>query len=107
GVLAKGGADDFAHMPRDWVWLVGICQWAETAALLKDQDACATLYEILLPWRELVISTGGAAWGTVVHHLCLLAIALGREHEAQQHLRDAAAMHARLGAPVWLVQTHV
>ena len=59
-----------------------------------------------VPWRELVISTGGAAWGTVVHHLCLLAIALGRE-EAGEHLQDAAAMHERLGAPVWLAQTHV
>ncbi len=106
-LLRRAAADGFAHMPRDWVWLVGICQWAETAALLRDRDACTTLYRILLPWRELVISTGGAAWGTVVHHLCLLTIALGLDHEAEGHLRDAAAMHARLGAPVWLAQTHV
>ena len=27
-LLDKAAADDFAHMPRDWVWLVGICQSA-------------------------------------------------------------------------------
>ena len=106
-LLNMAAADRFEHMPRDWVWLVGLCQWAEAAALLGARDACADLYELLLPWRELVISTGGAAWGTVAHHLCLLAIALARDAQADEHLAAAARLHARLGAPIWLAQTHV
>ena len=106
-LLRAAAADHFEHMPRDWVWLVGLCQWAEAAALLGDRDACADLYELLLPWRELVISTGGAAWGTVIHHLCLLTVALERWDEAEEHLAAAARMHTRLGAPIWLAQTHV
>ncbi len=106
-LLRAAAADRFEHMPRDWVWLVGLCQWAEVAALLTDRDACADLYELLLPWRELVVSTGGAAWATVVHHLCLLAIALGRYDDAEEHLASAARLHARLGAPIWLAQTRV
>ena len=106
-LLRAAAADRFEHMPRDWVWLVGLCQWAEVAALLRDHDACADLYELLLPWRELVVSTGGAAWATVVHHLCLLAIALARYDDAEEHLASAARLHARLGAPIWLAQTRV
>ena len=106
-LLAAAAADNFEHMPRDWVWLVGLCQWAEAAALLEERDACSRLYDLLLPWRGLVISTGSAAWGTVAHHLCLLTIALGRDAEADEHLAEAAGLHSRLRAPVWLAQTHV
>jgi class 3 adenylate cyclase len=106
-LLRAAAADRFAHMPRDWVWLVGICQWAESAALLEEREACECLYGLLLPWRERVITTGTAAWGTVVHHLCLLAVSLGLDRERDEHLREAASLHARLGAPVWLAETHV
>ncbi len=106
-LLRSAAADGFEHMPRDWVWLCGLAQWAEAAALLRDQEACATLYELLLPWRELVISTGGAAWGTVVHHLCLLSNALESYDDGEQHLAAAARLHTRLGAPIWLAQTHL
>jgi class 3 adenylate cyclase len=106
-LLRRAGHDGFAHMPRDWVWLVGVCMWAEVAARLEDRDTGTCLYELLMPWRELVISTGAAAWGTVIHHLSLLAVALGLDEQADEHLNQAATLHAELGAPVWLGQTQV
>jgi hypothetical protein len=106
-LLKAAAADDFAHMTRDWVWLVGIAQWSETAALLQAERECECLYELLLPWRAQVVTTGTAAWGTIAHHLCLLSQALGDDARLDEHLAEASALHNRLGAPVWLAQTQL
>src|SRR5207237_289299 len=45
--------------------------------------------------------------GSVSHYLGLLAASLGRHHPAAAHFAEAAAVHARMGAPALLARTRL
>jgi hypothetical protein len=46
-------------------------------------------------------------WGSLSHHLGVLATRLGQWDDAEAHLAQAAASHERLGARVWLARTRL
>jgi tetratricopeptide (TPR) repeat protein len=92
----------FTDLPRDAYWLVGLAQWAEAAAKLGERDACAQLYDLLVPFRDQLIDQGAGVWRTVAHHLALLSIALGDREQAERDVAHALALHERVGAPLWI-----
>lgn len=92
--------DDFAGLPRDLFWLIGMMLLAEVCCVLGDAARAAVLYELLLPYAGRTMVTGRAVVcaGSARHSLAILATLLGRHDEAERHFADALAMNLRLGA---------
>jgi tetratricopeptide (TPR) repeat protein len=93
-------ANDFADLPRDGAWVVGICLLAQVCAYLHDHRRAIPLYRLLLPFagRNIVIGSAAAVYGPVSRHLGLLAATMSRWEEAARHFEDALALSARMGA---------
>jgi hypothetical protein len=72
---------------------------------VRDRAAAQILYERLAPSAGQIVYSGPNAWMGVDHHLGTLAIALGRPFLAKRHLVEAAALHERMGAPLWHERT--
>jgi len=79
------------------------------AARLSNAGAAASLYELLLPCAGLnAVNCGAVTFnGAYSHHLGVLAATLGRWDEAEQHLANAASVHERMGARVFLGRTRL
>jgi tetratricopeptide (TPR) repeat protein len=88
---------------RSYLWSVMVGNLADAAVRLQDAELCARILDELRP----VLSSCGvngavvAFAGSHAHVAGIAAAALGRHEEAQTLLRQAAAVHARLGARVW------
>jgi class 3 adenylate cyclase len=105
--LERFAGDGFSAVPRDFNWLAGMSLLAESAAILDDAERAAAAYEELLPYDGLVIVVGraAAANGPVARILGLLAHCCGRLDQAEQHLRSAIQLSARMGDRPALAQT--
>jgi DNA-binding CsgD family transcriptional regulator len=100
-------AHDFADLPQDAMWLACLVYLAEVCAFLGDARRAATLYRLLAPCagRALVVGFTGACYGAASRYLGLLATAMARWEEAQQHFEDALTMNAHMDARPWLAHT--
>jgi class 3 adenylate cyclase len=97
---------DFATLPRDFTWTIGICQLAEACARLGDIRRAATLYELLLPFARRTVSIGPiACQGLTSMYLGLLAGTMSRWEEAAGHFEDGLAMAQTMGAPAFAART--
>jgi len=92
--------DDFAGLPRDGAWVVGIALLAQVCAFLQDAQRASTLYGLLLPFagHNVIIGAAAVFYGPVSRHLGLLAATMSRWEEAAGHFEEALATSARLGA---------
>jgi tetratricopeptide (TPR) repeat protein len=91
-IFERVAEDDFAVLPRDMLWLGGICVLAQACALIGDAARARTLYEILLPHRERNVMIGIAVcWGSPERFLGLLAATLGDDDAAVAHFETAIA----------------
>lgn len=92
--------DDFATLPRDLFWLIGMALLAEVCCALGDAARAAILYELLLPYAGRTMVTGRAVVcaGSAQHSLAILAALAGRAADAERHFEHALAMNLRLGA---------
>jgi DNA-binding SARP family transcriptional activator len=96
----------FENVPRDLIWTSAVAFSAETAALLGDTDAAASLYALILPVSDLHVVLGWALYdGSMARRLALLAATLGRWDEAEAHYHRAVEAERRLGAHAALAQT--
>jgi hypothetical protein len=95
-------AQDFADLPRDYVWLASASMLAEVCALLGDQRRAASLYQRLVPFATRNVTSGAAmvSMGPVAHSLGLLAAVLGHWDQAVAHFEDSLASSGREGARV-------
>jgi len=82
---------DFADLPRDGAWVVGVSLLAQTCAFLGDVKRAETLYTLLAPFAgyNVVVGSAGVFYGPVDRHLALLAATLLRWEEAARHFEDA------------------
>lgn len=94
-------------VPYDIAWASAISVWAEIASRLGDPEKCAVLYEMLSPYPDYVVHLEAVCVGSSAHYLGMLAAALGRPQEAEQHFVRAEATHRKLGAPFHLARTLV
>jgi len=91
---------DFAGIARDALWTTCMTYLAEVCAALGDASRAATLYQLLLPYAERNIVSGGGVicCGSASRYLGLLAATMSRWDDAERHFDDALAMNARMGA---------
>ena len=102
-LLSRGTEPGF--LPRDIVYETGLAMFALAACIVQDVAAARPLRELLADGGTAVISNGTNAWMTTQHHRGALASLLGRFDEAERELAEAAALHERLRAPIWLART--
>ncbi len=106
-LLDQAAADGFAGLRRDFLWLVGMTNYAAAAAHLHHADAAAVLLEQLEPWADQVSYNAVHVKGSVHHYLGLLAATLGDHDRALTHFAAAADKHEQMAAPLLLAQTRL
>jgi hypothetical protein len=76
---------------------------AETAALVDDAEAAATLCGLLLPYAHLTAADWPEAFrGSMARYVGLVAATTGDIDKAVTHFEAALAVNARIGARPWL-----
>ncbi|HKY75412.1 MAG TPA: AAA family ATPase, partial [Acidimicrobiia bacterium] len=106
-VLEEFRLDGFGRLPLDYSRLCTLVGLARISALLGERLAAAELYELLLPHRD-VMATGQVIWiGPVTHDLGLLASALGRYEQAEEHFAEAVRVQDRIGARITSAQSRL
>jgi DNA-binding SARP family transcriptional activator len=98
---------EVAAIPYNIAWAVAIATWAEVAARLRALDACAFLYDRLLPYSAHVLNLHAVCTGTVAHYLGLLAQALADDEAAEGHFAEAEAVCEALRAPFHLARARL
>jgi DNA-binding NarL/FixJ family response regulator len=98
---------DFTDLPRDGLWVTCITYLAEVCVFLQDTARAATLYRLLHPYAGHNVIVGGAVacYGAASRYLGMLAAAMARWDDAEQHFQEALAMNTRTGARPWLAHT--
>ncbi|MFT5202600.1 MAG: tetratricopeptide (TPR) repeat protein [Candidatus Aldehydirespiratoraceae bacterium] len=89
-----------------WAVTMGLLSEAATAI---DHPCAAELYEMLRSFGgECVVSaTSSASWiGSFDRYLGLLALRLGRNIEAAEHLESSLVIHDRMHALPWAARSH-
>jgi tetratricopeptide (TPR) repeat protein len=98
---------DFADIPRDSNWLVSLTYLADICTSLGDRTRASTLYELLLPYRQVnvLFANASACYGSVSRYLGALAAVMARWNDAERHFEDAVVMNSAMGARPWLAHT--
>jgi hypothetical protein len=102
-------AADFADVPDDLFRSITLAILAEICSQLGDTRRADLLFALLLPHREQIVLLTFAVvfMGSVSHYLGILARTRGAWDEAADHLEDAMACHARLGAAPFHTRTRL
>jgi DNA-binding SARP family transcriptional activator len=89
------------HVDSEWLFTISLL--ADPCALLGHEDAAATLYSLLLPYKELYAQAPAeASFGSVARGLGVLATKLRRFDDAQMHFDAAVEKERIMGARPWL-----
>jgi tetratricopeptide (TPR) repeat protein len=94
GLAAAG----FSDIPLNNDFLLSTTLLVEVAAFVGDTDRAVLLYDLLLPYRGLVVDTFEWSTGAVDRYLGLAAETAGDPEGAIEHLRAALELNTRLGA---------
>jgi len=94
-LLNSAAADDFASLPLDFIWMMGVSFYALVAVELKATRPAHTLYELLSPYHEQVPFIGTLGFFPASLSLGGLASVLGRYDEAEAHFTEASELTAR------------
>ena len=100
-------ANDFADLPLDGNWLIGVTLAAEVCAHLGDARRAATLSELLRPYEDalVVVALAAVCHGPAARFLGLLAATEGRNGDAARHFEAAIERSAAIGARPILART--
>ncbi len=97
---------DFADIPRDNTWLLGMSLLSEVCRFLRDGPRAETLYQLLSPYAALnALSHPEAATGSVARPVGILSSVLRRWEQAAAHFEAALEMNEQMGARPWLART--
>ena len=102
--VAAGG---FASLPHDEFLLYSLSHWGLVAVDVRDLGASAALYDLLVPYRAVIVGAVGVVFGSAEMILGRLAAALGRHQEAERHYATAARVHENIGARLLHARTSV
>ncbi len=100
-------AENFATLPKDIAWVLGVAQCAAVAASLGDRAGARVLFDLLAPYATQIVFLNGGSLGAVAHYLAVLAATFGDFDEAERRFAEAAGTHERIGAPTWLARTRL
>jgi hypothetical protein len=98
-IIEELAPDNFAALPRDGIWKVGMWTLAGAVTGLQDQPWAATLYDALLPVADCTMSLGASLYlGPAATALGMLATVLGRFDDGATHFDAAMAHTTEVGA---------
>ena len=97
-LLDVAGAHEFADLPRDGSWAVGVALAGMAASTVGARRHARALYELAAPVadRVVVLTTAASTLGPMALAAGAMAAALGRWDEALAHFADADRITARL-----------
>ncbi|WP_210493575.1 BTAD domain-containing putative transcriptional regulator [Patulibacter sp. SYSU D01012] len=103
---ARAAAARTPASPGDVLLEARLTLQAVAAVRTGDRAAAERLHAALLPAADELAGAGSGmvTTGPVALHLAALAETLGRPRDAAAHLRRAAAVAGRVGAPHWAAQ---
>lgn len=106
--LARLAREGFADVPRDRGWLPSLAFAAEVAHATGDAATAERLHALLSPYARLCVVAGSLLfYGSVSHHLGILAATLERDDDALTHFERALDVHERMGARAWTARTQL
>jgi len=92
-------ADEFAAIPRDFVWIIAIVLLVEVVAVLGDAERARVLFDLLSPFSGLTaMGSGVYCAGAVDRYLAMLASTFGDDAVAERLFAAADDMEASMGA---------
>jgi DNA-binding SARP family transcriptional activator/tetratricopeptide (TPR) repeat protein len=94
-------ANDFADLPREGTWLLAMGMAAACCSFLRDERRASILYDMLLPFRDRWVATVVTTLGPVERVLGTLALTLGRNDAAVEHLERAVELTGAVPAPLF------
>jgi AAA ATPase domain len=99
-------ARGFSNLPRDEHWLVTMGSLSSAATFLDDRDRANELYELLLPYADLVVVHDLLSSITESVAACLgrLAIVLGRYDLGAAHFEAAIRKETSMGGGTHLIE---
>jgi tetratricopeptide (TPR) repeat protein len=106
-LLLDEAASDFSALPRDLTWINGIGIYALTCAHVEEAGPALALRAALVPFPDLVITSGLSWWGIAGHHIGNLSRVLGDHDASVEHLERASAAYARMETPVWMARVQL
>jgi DNA-binding CsgD family transcriptional regulator len=93
-------------LPRDSLWMAGLCMLAGAAARLGHTNHAAGTYQALAPYAGRIAAAGVVAWfGAVDHYLALTTTTLRLWDEAEARFKAALALHQAWGATPFVTAT--
>jgi hypothetical protein len=100
--------DNFSAIAQDSLRQTCLCYLAEVCDALGDAERAEALYDMLLPYAELVLVVGNATacLGSTARYLGQLAAVMGRFDEAGQHFEFAGDLNRRTAAAPWLAHSN-
>jgi class 3 adenylate cyclase len=97
--FAELAADSFEALRRSGDWLTSICVLSLASIAIGDQEAAATLYELLEPYEErcTLFLAGAGCLGSNHAFLGFAAAAAARHEDAVRRFELALARNAEIG----------
>jgi DNA-binding SARP family transcriptional activator len=105
--LEDAARDRFEHISPSVAKLTGLALYADAAALTKDVNAAAALYERLAPFSEQIVWNSATGYGHVRLWLGLLAAVDGEEERCDEHLAFACEFHEANDVLLWAARGHL
>jgi tetratricopeptide (TPR) repeat protein len=106
-IVAEAARDRFEHVPWEQTRTAALAMYADAAAQARVNDAAEILYELIEPWADQVVWNGVIACGHARTYLGLLAAALGRDEQADEHFARAIDIQEHDGMLVWAARAHL
>ncbi len=102
-LLDRAAATDFVGVPDDAGWPMAIALYAETAAIVADRRAAATLAEIIRPLAadRAQLGTGGIMCGPATRLVACLEAVLGQDEQSNTSFAAAIEDADRSESPIW------
>jgi hypothetical protein len=100
-------ADDGFGFPMNAAWITGMCCYAEAAVILKALEVSRALFDILAPWRDLVLFEYATVGNHVSHYLGCLAALLERYDEADNFFSQSCQFNKDAGARFLSTRTNL
>jgi DNA-binding SARP family transcriptional activator len=106
--IAHLGGSTLRDLPsQGYAWVYSLVCLCPPCAALGDRQLARRLYDELLPYRRQIVMGQVSTMGPVAHYLGLLAGALDRLEDAEEHFAFACDLAERTGARGVLVRTRL
>jgi class 3 adenylate cyclase/tetratricopeptide (TPR) repeat protein/type II secretory pathway predicted ATPase ExeA len=101
--LAESGFE----LPFDAKRSTSLSYVAEVAFLLEESDVAERLYQLMVAYEHMTITSGTVTvcYGAASRYLGMLATTLGEFDKAEAHFEHALLLNNRMGARPWLAHT--